>query len=52
MELKAVLGDIANMTALISGATILCFSFTGFDSLSSLAEETKDVQKPYQKQFS
>ncbi len=32
--------------ALITGATILCFSFTGFDSLSSLAEETKDVKRP------
>lgn len=31
--------------ALISGATILCFSFTGFDALSSLAEETKDTDK-------
>lgn len=31
--------------ALIAGATILCFSFTGFDSLSSLAEETKDAEK-------
>lgn len=31
--------------ALITGATILCFSFTGFDSLSSLAEETKNVKK-------
>ena len=31
--------------ALITGATILCFSFTGFDSLSSLAEETKDVKR-------
>ncbi len=30
--------------ALITGATILCFSFTGFDSLSSLAEETKDTK--------
>jgi amino acid transporter len=31
--------------ALITGATILCFSFTGFDSLSSLAEETKDTKR-------
>lgn len=31
--------------ALITGATILCFSFTGFDSLSSLAEETKNTEK-------
>ena len=33
----------ANWSALITGATILCFSFTGFDSLSSLAEETHDT---------
>lgn len=44
-SLKPFWNDIASMTALISGATILCFSFTGFDSLSSLAEETKDVEK-------
>lgn len=44
-SIKPFWDDIASMTALISGATILCFSFTGFDSLSSLAEETKDVQK-------
>ena len=30
---------------LISGATILCFSFTGFDALSSLAEETQKTKK-------
>ena len=34
----------ANWSALITGATILCFSFTGFDSLSSLAEETHDTE--------
>ena len=33
----------AEVGALITGATILCFSFTGFDSLSSLAEETRDT---------
>lgn len=44
-SLKPFWSEMANMTALISGATILCFSFTGFDSLSSLAEETKDVEK-------
>ena len=37
--------DKTDLGALITGATILCFSFTGFDSLSSLAEETKDVKK-------
>lgn len=35
----------AEIGALITGATILCFSFTGFDSLSSLAEETKNTKK-------
>lgn len=30
---------------LITGATLLCFSFTGFDALSSLAEETKDTER-------
>lgn len=37
--------DNTEIGALITGATILCFSFTGFDSLSSLAEETKNVKK-------
>lgn len=36
--------SMTSVGALITGATILCFSFTGFDSLSSLAEETKDVK--------
>lgn len=35
----------ADLGKLITGATILCFSFTGFDSLSSLAEETKDTKR-------
>ncbi len=36
--------NMTSITALIGGATILCFSFTGFDSLSTLAEETKDAK--------
>lgn len=39
------------ISALIAGATILCFSFTGFDALSSLAEETKDAKKPCQRRL-
>lgn len=39
------LSDGTQLLPLIAGATILCFSFTGFDSLSTLAEETKDVKK-------
>ncbi len=37
--------DMTSISALIGGATVLCFSFTGFDALSSLAEETKDAEK-------
>ncbi|EPF79914.1 hypothetical protein F945_00802 [Acinetobacter rudis CIP 110305] len=37
--------EMTSVAALIGGATILCFSFTGFDALSSLAEETKDAEK-------
>ena len=37
--------EMTSIGALITGATILCFSFTGFDALSSLAEETKDTEK-------
>lgn len=37
--------ELTTMMPLIAGATILCFSFTGFDALSSLAEETKDAER-------
>lgn len=36
--------SMTSVAALITGATILCFSFTGFDALSTLAEETKDAK--------
>ncbi|MFC0820743.1 APC family permease [Moraxella marmotae] len=37
--------EMTDIGKVIGGATILCFSFTGFDALSSLAEETKDVKR-------
>ncbi len=43
-SLKPFWDEMTSVSALITGATILCFSFTGFDALSSLAEETKDVK--------
>lgn len=43
---------MTSISALIGGATVLCFSFTGFDALSSLAEETKDAEKTLPKRFS
>lgn len=42
---KPLFSEEVKVGALITGATILCFSFTGFDALSSLAEETKDTDK-------
>ena len=34
----------AHVVPMITGATILCFSFLGFDGISSLSEETKDAE--------
>lgn len=36
--------EMTEVGKLITGATLLCFSFTGFDAISSLAEETKDTK--------
>lgn len=44
-SLEPFWNELTSLGALITGATLLCFSFTGFDSLSSLAEETKDTEK-------
>ncbi|UJA05263.1 amino acid permease [Acinetobacter johnsonii] len=44
-SLEPFWNELTSLGALITGATLLCFSFTGFDSLSSLAEETKDTKK-------
>ena len=35
----------AHVVPMIIGATILCFSFLGFDGISSLSEETKDAER-------
>jgi len=43
-SLEPFWNELTSVGALITGATLLCFSFTGFDSLSSLAEETKDTE--------
>jgi amino acid transporter len=44
-SLEPFWNSMTAMGALVAGATVLCFSFTGFDALSSLAEETKDAEK-------
>ncbi len=37
--------DDAQLVPMITGATILCFSFLGFDGISSLSEETPNAGK-------
>ena len=43
-SLEPFWNDLTSVGALITGAT-RCASFTGFDSLSSLAEETRTPEK-------
>lgn len=38
-------GSAEGLSPLMSGAAILCLSFLGFDSISTLAEETKDPRR-------
>lgn len=38
-------GNGAHLSALMSGAAILCLSFLGFDAVSTLSEETRDAER-------
>ncbi|MCG8709033.1 APC family permease [Brenneria sp. 4F2] len=40
---KPFWSEHAHVVPMITGATILCFSFLGFDGISSLSEETQDA---------
>ncbi|WP_455425021.1 APC family permease [Dryocola sp. LX212] len=42
---KPFWSENAHVVPMITGATILCFSFTGFDGISNLSEETKDAER-------
>lgn len=44
-SMQPFLSSETNLSALISGATVLCFSFLGFDAVTTLSEETKDPKK-------
>ena len=35
----------AHLSAMVAGATILCFSFLGFDAVTTLSEETRDAAR-------
>ena len=42
---KPFWSENAHIVPMITGATILCFSFTGFDGISNLSEETKNAER-------
>ena len=44
-SLQPFIGENAHLIPIITGAIILCFSFTGFDGISNLSEETKDAER-------
>lgn len=39
---EVFLNDNANLAGILAGSALLCFSFLGFDAVSTLAEETKN----------
>lgn len=45
MSSRPFWSDDAHVIPMITGATILCFSFLGFDGISSLSEETLDAER-------
>lgn len=42
---KPFWSENAHLVPMVTGATILCFSFTGFDGISNLSEETKNAER-------
>lgn len=42
---KPFFSDNAHLLPMLTGATILCFSFLGFDGISSLSEETPNAER-------
>lgn len=45
VEPAPFLSENAHLLPIITGATILCFSFLGFDAVTTLCEETPDAAK-------
>ncbi|CEE90241.1 putative amino acid transport protein (APC family) [Xenorhabdus nematophila str. Anatoliense] len=44
-SMRPFTSEEAQLIPMITGATILCFSFLGFDGISSLSEETPNAEK-------
>ncbi|KAA8996865.1 APC family permease [Affinibrenneria salicis] len=43
--LKPLLNGESNIVSLIGGAAVLCFSFLGFDAVTTLSDETHDARR-------
>ncbi|MBJ6360086.1 APC family permease [Paenibacillus sp. GCM10012307] len=41
----AASGEGVSLTSILAGASLVCFSFLGFDSITTMAEETKEPKK-------
>ncbi len=44
-SLQPFISENAHLIPIITGATIVCFSFLGFDAVTTLSEETPDAAR-------
>jgi putrescine importer len=44
-SLQPFISQNAHLIPIITGATIVCFSFLGFDAVTTLSEETPDAAR-------
>lgn len=49
--LTPILGSGFEMSMIMAGASLLCFSYLGFDSITTLAEEVVEPKKQFQERF-
>ncbi len=45
LSLQPFLGEGMNLSLVMAGAAVACYSFLGFDAVSTLTEETRDPQR-------
>lgn len=45
LSLQPFLGEGVNLSLVMAGAAVACYSFLGFDAVSTLTEETRDPQR-------
>lgn len=45
LSLQPLVGEGVNLSLVMAGAAVACYSFLGFDAVSTLTEETRDPQR-------